>query len=463
MLTEEKRKLFIVSQINGIIGAVYFKDGEKVSPFTPIITLHTESPSFISGYINEITYSSIQLGQTVRIQSLAQEGTTLTGVVTGIGSKIVEYPIRLRRLPEVQMWGREIIIKIPEQNKFLLGEKVIISPLQKKSFLNGIFRADFLKHIPSSTVYAEEQPISGPKILSESPIVDITSSIKLKKGVEASGVLFLRDLRKYLIVSDETKQKAPLLFLMDSIGVIDKQVTIQGLDRINDMESITGDGQGNIYILSSQSSNKKGMFPESRKLFIRVRRSGESFTLNGSVSLIEMLNEAARKAPEKPWAQFIVSTEKDGFEIEGMFYDKGNIYIGFKKPMLHDTAVIMAINNIDHVFKNNAMTSDDILLWEKIDLKNPEDSITYRITDMCHQSGYIYLTSTASIKQTGNKKYVGMLWAYNILNKKLTPLRHFENSRPEGIAYNDGNKSLCVTFDNGSEHTSQMMILKVLL
>jgi multidrug resistance efflux pump len=135
MLTEEKKKLFIVAQITGIIGAVYFKDGEKVAPFTPIMTLHMESPSFISGYIHENAYSSIKVGQTVQIQSLSESGVTMTGIITGVGSRIVEYPIRLRRLPEVQMWGREIIIKLPERNKLLLGEKVIIYPVPFHSSL----------------------------------------------------------------------------------------------------------------------------------------------------------------------------------------------------------------------------------------------------------------------------------------------------------------------------------------
>jgi multidrug resistance efflux pump len=204
LLNEEKKKLFILSQISGLIGTVYFKDGEKVSPFTPIVTLHTESPSFISGYIHENAYSSIKIGQQVKIQSLAETGVSMTGTVTGIGSRIVEYPIRLRRMPEVQMWGREINIKIPEHNKFLLGEKVIITPLWKQK---GIVLHNLFERLLFHTVFADEPSDNSPKIIAESPVMNITSSIKLKRGIEASGLVFLRDFGKYLVVSDETKKK----------------------------------------------------------------------------------------------------------------------------------------------------------------------------------------------------------------------------------------------------------------
>jgi len=162
LLNDEKKKLFIVAQIDGLIGTVYFRDGEKVAPFTPIVTMHTESPSFISGYIHENAYSSIKIGQQVKIQSLAENAVTLIGTVSGIGSRIVEYPIRLRRMPEVQMWGREIIIKIPEHNKFLLGEKVIITPIWRHK---GGTVHNFFEHYLFHAAYAGERRPENPKAL----------------------------------------------------------------------------------------------------------------------------------------------------------------------------------------------------------------------------------------------------------------------------------------------------------
>lgn len=127
LLMEEKKKLTIYTQINGIIGSVNAKEGEKVSPFTPIITLHTKSPSYVKGYIHEDVYNKVTIGQKVTITSLSDVKNSIEGEVVGVGSRIVEYPVRLRKRPDFQIWGREIIIKIPSKNNFLLGEKVRIS------------------------------------------------------------------------------------------------------------------------------------------------------------------------------------------------------------------------------------------------------------------------------------------------------------------------------------------------
>jgi len=44
----------------------------------------------------------------------------------GVGSRIIEYPLRLKKRPEMQLWGREVEIHLPDGNPFLLGEKVMI-------------------------------------------------------------------------------------------------------------------------------------------------------------------------------------------------------------------------------------------------------------------------------------------------------------------------------------------------
>lgn len=127
LLMEEKKKLTIFAQINGIIGSVNAKEGEKIPPFTSIITLHTKSPSYVKGYIHEDVYNKVTIGQKVTIASLSDAKNTIEGEVVGVGSRIVEYPVRLRKRPDFQIWGREIIIKIPSENNFLLGEKARIS------------------------------------------------------------------------------------------------------------------------------------------------------------------------------------------------------------------------------------------------------------------------------------------------------------------------------------------------
>ena len=139
LLTAAKEKLLIYSENNGIIGSVHFKRGEKVSPFVSILTIYTQSPSYVKGFIHENVYNRISINDQVIVSSLT--GSTVSeGIVVGVGSRIVGFPERLRKRPERKIWGREIQIKIQDNNEFLLGEKVIIHPKIEKTF--GIIRKE---------------------------------------------------------------------------------------------------------------------------------------------------------------------------------------------------------------------------------------------------------------------------------------------------------------------------------
>jgi len=132
LLEQEKQKLVMVSPIHGMIGTVKFKAGERVSPFDTIITLHAESPSYIKGYIHENVYSMVTVDDIVTAKSASEEKAGIKGVIVGVGSRIVDYPERLRKRQDIPIWGREVLIKIPENNSLLLGEKVLITVPGKK-------------------------------------------------------------------------------------------------------------------------------------------------------------------------------------------------------------------------------------------------------------------------------------------------------------------------------------------
>ena len=40
-------------------------------------------------------------------------------------------------IKDIPIWGREVIIRIPENNTFLLGEKVLISVMAKKKIVSS--------------------------------------------------------------------------------------------------------------------------------------------------------------------------------------------------------------------------------------------------------------------------------------------------------------------------------------
>jgi multidrug resistance efflux pump len=126
LLQEEQRRLAIVSGIDGVVGNVNFRPGEKVAPFSPIATLAPRNPTLVHGYIHEKVYNSVGLGDSVEVASSGERSGTVKGLVVGVGARILEFPLRLRKYPQVSVWGREITVRIPERNPFLLGEMVAL-------------------------------------------------------------------------------------------------------------------------------------------------------------------------------------------------------------------------------------------------------------------------------------------------------------------------------------------------
>jgi multidrug resistance efflux pump len=460
MHLEQRRQLYIVAQIKGLVGAVNFKDGEKVSPFTPIATLHAESPSYIRGYIHENVYSKVITGQKVSVQSLADKNNRTTGEIIGVGSRIVEYPVRLRRNQDIQIWGREIMIRIPPENAFLLGEKVLISLFQspKKIVSFNRIRDLFVGHC----VYAAQVQKQDKVTVSLIKDIRINGSMKNIPTIEASGALYCADLKKYCVISDETQDKKPALYIMDTTGYIEKEVVISGLDKINDMEAITGGGKGIVYIAASQSYNTNEKLARSRTLFLRVRRAGEVFTLDKSISLFDCLRKTAQHYPQEPWARFLGDAiDKRTIDIEGIFWREGSVFLGFKNPLLDKKSVIMVIKDIDRVFDTDSVSTNEIAIWQTFSLKIDTARESGRISDLYSQGNGIYILSCAST-DADNRGHSGTLWVYNITTTALSVLWHFTGLKPEGITYNNDKKEFLITFDNGSKYPSRITTLRII-
>lgn len=128
LLQHEKERLVIRAQSPALVGSVRAHVGEKVSPFDSILTLTPFSPTFVRGYIHEKVYNRIKENDFVIVRSSGERRGSVRGQVVGVGSRIVEFPIHLRKMPDILIWGREITIRIPAENSFLLGELVSISP-----------------------------------------------------------------------------------------------------------------------------------------------------------------------------------------------------------------------------------------------------------------------------------------------------------------------------------------------
>ena len=126
-LQKQQEELVQIAKESWVVGSVNVHDGEKVSSFVPIVTLTHKSPTLVRGYIHEKMYKRVDVGETVDVRSLGATGKPIKGKVIGLSSRIVEFPQRMWKMPEMPIHGREVIITIPQDNSFLLGEMVTIS------------------------------------------------------------------------------------------------------------------------------------------------------------------------------------------------------------------------------------------------------------------------------------------------------------------------------------------------
>ena len=124
LLREEERRLLIRSTTNGVVDSINYRVGEKVAPFTPILTISGHRPWLVRGYIHEKVRASLAVGDSVEVQAIGMRSAQVGGIVIGLGSRIMELPPRLWKMPDYPIWGREVIVRIPPSNPLLLGEMV---------------------------------------------------------------------------------------------------------------------------------------------------------------------------------------------------------------------------------------------------------------------------------------------------------------------------------------------------
>ena len=142
---EELKKLAIHAPKDGLIGNIHCLEGENKSSFSTLITFYERNPTLVKGYVHENLIVHVEVGDTLEVSSSLHPEHRRYGTVVGLGSRIVEVPERLRKIPAIKTYGREVLIQIPPDNPFLQKEKVVlnflnpeeIKPLKIPSILNN--------------------------------------------------------------------------------------------------------------------------------------------------------------------------------------------------------------------------------------------------------------------------------------------------------------------------------------
>lgn len=125
-------ELSIAAPTDGLIGNIHCKEAEHISSFKTLITFYEPRPTLIKGYVHESLIVHVSLNDSLLVSATKDSNLQCNGVVIGLGSRVVEIPSRLRKMPEIKTYGREVSIKIPAENNFLQKEKVVLHFLDEK-------------------------------------------------------------------------------------------------------------------------------------------------------------------------------------------------------------------------------------------------------------------------------------------------------------------------------------------
>ncbi len=469
-LEKQNSDMAVYAPFEGIIGSVFikngngekvfFKGGEKIAAYSPILSIVNKEPSFVKGYIPESQFSVIKIGDEVTISN-TQSPQQITGVVTGLGGRIIPLPVRLLKNPGIALWGREIVVKIPENNGFILGEKVSItcgsnvwdnlarafSVTQSK--LSAKERAKKkLNKIPDETYQVTSLPKDTIKQNVEtfpetSPqVTPIQWNGQVK--IEASGAVFVPETGKFLVVSDETKKKTPLLFEVSKNGET-KAIIINNFSKINDLESIAKESKNTYLIMSSLSYSKKGKLKPERRILARVTFSNEEANLEKAVDFYGILKDFAEKSDSEAAKLLKKGIAEKTIDIEGIFVIGTSLFIAFKNPLFNENGVIFEISGYETVFAEKRI-SENQLKTIFVDLPHER-----RISDIYMLSpDKFYYTASCNSEKCGG--------LYRFENEKSELIKEFSELKPEGIAVDDGG-NFFIFFDLGQNENSKFLNL----
>jgi len=222
------------------------------------------------------------------------------------------------------------------------------------------------------------------------------------------------------------------------------------------MESITESSDRSLYISSSLSLSKKKKISESRKQFIRMKRDGLKFKVDGEINLYNELNSIAGKNKLLDWVRLLKNkSSKTSFkhsillDVEGIFVQDNILYLGLRKPLGKDKEIlILMVKDINLSLESKKIVKEQVSIARMITLsiKTVNDR-NEGISDLLMIGEDLYIV-TASNKGMDRER---VLKTKMLDRFPVDEIARFNEHRPEGISYNPKDNLFRVLFDNHND------------
>lgn len=279
---------------------------------------------------------------------------------------------------------------------------------------------------------------------------------------ELSGLAWVASLARYLAVSDDTgllettSWHAPWLFTVDEQGAFDEEpLVIEGLDALDDAESITPGPKGTFFLTTSHARNKKGQAKPARRQLLWLALEGRKLSVRGRLDLTEAKDTKGQDLTA------LITGEEDELDIEAITFRDGALFVGFKAPLdAKGRAAIVRIEKIVEAFAAKQVDPKSISIWARplLEVPGPDGAATPEgVTDLLFLAdGRLVLAANAP--KSGKPDGGGALWLLAKPEAKPVMLHRFEGLKPEGLTFSPDGKRIVVAFDRGQDPSQWVQV-----
>ena len=451
-LQRQAEALVVNAPFAGRVGGIMFKPGEQVDAFSPILSIHGASTRHIKGYIHEAVFNDVRVGQIVWIKPPAaiSDNELISGIVESLGSRIVEYPDRLKRNPLVSAWGREAIIRVQRQNKLLLGEKVVVLLQRPEPILDNLL-ACLEAYVPISQVRAWAG-YEGAIAVQPPRFIDVRIDGLEPAQLEASGISWNPATSSYLLVSDEQ----PALFELSAVGDIVKRHELKPFAAVDDLESVSQDG-GYVYLAASLSLNSKNKLKRKRRQLMRLRLVETGIESADTLDLYRLLQDLRDSAQTDAGLGVFLNAALDHgrLDIEAHAVVDNRLFLGFKAPLDADgNTVILKLENVAGLFAGEPARA---AIWQRLNLRHGFSSAVSRLSDFSFSGDVLYLLSV----NQEDDRLSSYLWRFDLASRALSLVREFPGLRAEGLSVDAAGQDATIVFDGDGKLPSQFVRTRI--
>ncbi|NOZ00587.1 MAG: HlyD family efflux transporter periplasmic adaptor subunit [Deltaproteobacteria bacterium] len=360
-LDQRIRMREVRSPVQGYVVDILARQGDTLPAYAPIVAVEEEQASAVDVYLPETEEAPAAVGQLVEIVSKRGREFDARGRVVFIYPGYMPIPERLMFRRQMA-WALKMRVALEHGHRLRPGESVNVR------VLDGVALAAEPSVATLDSVEGKSPKKGGPMPMK------VPGELRSKTRFEPSGIVWLDDIHRFLVVSDDTGLKgmenhAPWVFLMTTRGEVEPDpLTIEGLKSINDLESVTMADDGTLFLVASQSVNRKGKRPLNRRLLVRVSRKGRHLKAKGIVPLLQTVREAFEAQGKTKTALGLDNAGLAALDIEGAAWKDGALYFGLKQPISPEGALIWKLDRLDALFAKAPFRPGDLTLYARVDL-----------------------------------------------------------------------------------------------